>query len=47
LVWVLDPEARSAAVYRSLTEVRTLSAKDQLTGEDVLPGFRCRLRDLF
>jgi Uma2 family endonuclease len=47
LVWVLDPEARSAAVYRSLTEVRTLSVKDQLAGEDVLPGFRCRLRDLF
>ena len=45
MVWVLDPEARSAAVYRSLTEVRTLAQKDQLTGEDVLPGFRCRLRD--
>ena len=47
LVWVLDPEARSASVYRSLTAVRTLSGKDVLTGEDVLPGFRCRLRDVF
>jgi Uma2 family endonuclease len=47
MVWVLDPEARSACVYRSLTAVRTLSEKDAVSGEDVLPGFRCRLRDIF
>ena len=48
LVWVVDPEARSASVYRSLTDVRTLSEKgDALAGEDVFPGFRCRLRDIF
>jgi Uma2 family endonuclease len=41
-VWVIDPEARSASVYRSLTSVRTLSDEDELDGEDVLPGFRCR-----
>jgi Uma2 family endonuclease len=46
MVWVIDPEARSAVVYRSLSEVRTLSGGDRLSGEDVLPGFRCRLRDL-
>jgi hypothetical protein len=44
MVWVLDPEARSASIYRSLTAVRTLSEKDALSG--VLPGFRCRLRDI-
>jgi Uma2 family endonuclease len=46
MVWVLDPEARSASIYRSLTAVRTLSEKDALSGEDVLPGFRCRLREI-
>jgi Uma2 family endonuclease len=46
-VWVLDPEARGASVYRSLTNVQTLSEKDQLSAEEVLPGFRCRLRDIF
>jgi Uma2 family endonuclease len=46
MVWVLDPEAHTAAVYRSPTEVRTLALEDQLPGEDVLPGFRCRLRDV-
>jgi Uma2 family endonuclease len=46
MVWVLDPNARSASIYRSLTSVRTLSANDALNGEDVLPGFRCRLREI-
>jgi len=46
MVWVLDPEGRSASIYRSLTAVRTLSEKDALSGEDVLPGFRCRLREI-
>jgi Uma2 family endonuclease len=27
MVWVLDPEARSASIYRSLTDVRTLFAR--------------------
>lgn len=47
LVWVLDPERRSAAAYRSLTDVRRLSEDDSLDGEDVIPGFACVLRDIF
>lgn len=43
LVWVIDPQRRTAAVYRSLTNVRQLGAQDFLDGEDVLLGFRCRL----
>jgi Uma2 family endonuclease len=46
LVWVIDPKARNASIYRSLTEVRKLSEADELDGEDVLPGFRCRLADI-
>jgi Uma2 family endonuclease len=46
LVWVIDPRARNASIYRSLTEVRKLSEADELDGEDVLPGFRCRLADI-
>lgn len=47
LVWVLDPEQRTAAVYRSLTDVRRLSGNDTLDGEDVIPGFACPLGDIF
>jgi Uma2 family endonuclease len=46
LVWVIDPEQRAAAVYRSLTAVRALGPEDTLDGEDVVPGFRCRLSEI-
>jgi Uma2 family endonuclease len=46
LVWVIDPKRRTAAVYKSLTDVRRLDPEDSLDGEDVLPGFRCRLADV-
>jgi len=46
LVWVIDPNQRSAAVYRSLTNVRRLTESDALDGEDVAPGFSCPLRDV-
>lgn len=46
LVWVIDPEKHSAAVFRSLTDIRHVDRDGSLDGEDVLPGFRCRLGDL-
>ena len=46
LVWIIDPEDRRAVVYRSLTDVRTLAEDDELDGEDVVPGFRCRLAEI-
>ncbi len=45
LVWVIDPRQRAAVVYRSAGDVRTLHSEDTLDGEDVVPGFRCRLLD--
>ncbi len=46
LVWVIDPQTRRAAAYRSLTSVREIDAQDELDGEDVIKGFRCSLADL-
>jgi Uma2 family endonuclease len=46
LVWVLDPEKRSANRFRSLMDVRALGIDDDLDGEDVLPGFRCPLSEI-
>src|SRR5262245_8106722 len=46
LVWVVDPKGRRAAVHRSLTAVRELDIEDALDGEDVVPGFRCVLREI-
>jgi Uma2 family endonuclease len=46
LVWVVDPEKRTAAAYRSLTDVRMIGDADALDGEDVVPGLACPLKDV-
>lgn len=47
LVWEIDPKRRRAKVYRSLTDVRTLTEGERLDGEHVLPGFGLSLAELF
>jgi Uma2 family endonuclease len=47
MVWVVNPEWRSVTVYRSATDIKTLTEKDGLEGEEVVPGFLCRIRDIF
>jgi Uma2 family endonuclease len=47
LVWLVDPRARTVAVYTSATEAIVLNEKQTLTGGDVLRGFRLPLRKLF
>jgi Uma2 family endonuclease len=47
LVWVVDPVAKRATVYRSRDDVRLLGPDDELAGDDVLPGLTVPLRDLF
>ncbi|MBI4311830.1 MAG: Uma2 family endonuclease [Chloroflexi bacterium] len=47
LVWVVYPDTRSVAVYRSLEDVRVLREGDALSGDPVLPGFSCPVRELF
>ena len=46
LVWIIDPKRKTARVYREGKLAKTLTDKDQLTGEDVLPGFRLSLKTL-
>lgn len=46
LVWVVDPRTRRATIHRSLTDVRTIGEDEFLDGEDVVPGFRCRLGEI-
>ena len=47
LVWVVDPKTRTITVYRSLSDVETLSEKDLLEGEGVVPGFRIEVVKIF
>jgi Uma2 family endonuclease len=47
LVWVIYPEARATQVYRRDGSGNLLRDDGELSGEDVLPGFRCRLAAIF
>jgi Uma2 family endonuclease len=47
MVWVVDPERRAVTVFRSINLVRVLHEADTLDGEDVLPGFSCRVAEIF
>ncbi len=47
LVWVVSQKLRNVTVYRSLTDIEVLTEKDTLDGEDVVPGFRLAVRELF
>jgi Uma2 family endonuclease len=47
LVWVVSPKLRTITVYRSLTDIVTLTAKDTLGGGDVVPGFQMNVAEVF
>jgi Uma2 family endonuclease len=47
LVWVIDPEARTIRIHRHDGSTSWLREDGELTGEDVLPGFRCRVAAIF
>ncbi len=47
LVWLVDPEARNIVIYQPGKEPYLREEQEELTGEDVLPDFRCRVADFF
>lgn len=46
-VWVIDPESESVVVYRSLLSPCVLTETDVLECDDVIPGFRASVAELF
>ncbi len=46
LVWVISREDCTLTIYRTPDEGRLLHETALVTGEDVLPGFECRVSDL-
>lgn len=47
LVWVAQPRLQLVLACRPDSEVKIYHKDDELSAEDVLPGFLCRVRDLF
>jgi Uma2 family endonuclease len=46
-IWVVYPETRTVHIHRPDGSDTRLRENDELTGENILPGFRCRVGDFF
>jgi Uma2 family endonuclease len=46
-VWIVNPKRRTVTVHRPQAEAITLGENDELDGQDVVPGFRCNVSEIF
>jgi len=46
-VWLVSPEHHTVTIYRSATHITAFSGESELVSEDLFPGFRCPLREIF
>lgn len=47
IIWIIDPQRKSIAVYQGKDTPETRRMDDTLTGGDVLPGFELSVKDIF
>jgi Uma2 family endonuclease len=47
VVWVVDPETRTATVHRAGSEIAILEETGTLSGDEVLPGFSMPVAEVF
>lgn len=47
LVWVVNPDTRGVRVHRADGSITGLHEQDDLSGEEVIPGFLCPVGALF
>lgn len=46
-VWLISPEHKMVTIYHSPTQTTILTEADELVSEELLPGFRLHIRELF
>ncbi len=47
LIWVIYPRLRTARIHHADGSTSYLHEHEELTGGDLIPGFRCPLREIF
>ncbi len=47
LVWVVNPQWRTVEIHRATGTGTILRENDEIGGEEVIPGFHCRVGDFF
>jgi Uma2 family endonuclease len=46
-VWIVDPAKRTVTIHHRDGQVAVLSETDMLSGGDLVPGFACRVGEIF
>lgn len=46
-MWVIDPHSRTGVAYHPDGSARLVREREAFDGEDVVPGFRLRVAELF
>lgn len=47
VVWVVDPTSQTVSIYRSSREMTLLTVADELTDDEILPGFCLPVAEIF
>jgi Uma2 family endonuclease len=47
LIWVVQPRTRTTTIYRADGSVTLLHEGDEITADNVLPNFRCKVSEFF
>ncbi len=47
MVWIVSPKLKTVTVYRSLTNIVTMTERDILDGGEVVPGFQISVAEIF
>lgn len=47
LVIVVNPSKKSVTLYRSKTEITILSKQEEIHGQEIVPGWKMKISDLF
>jgi Uma2 family endonuclease len=47
MVWIVDADPRRVVIFTPPDHVKILGPEDTLDGGDVLPGFRCKVAEMF
>jgi hypothetical protein len=46
LIWVIYPRTRTARIFRLAGSPEDVAEDGEISGEDIIPGFRCPLREI-
>jgi Uma2 family endonuclease len=46
-IWLINPKTRTVEVRKADGNKELLTVEDELNGNDIIPGFRCRVAEIF